>query len=160
MSPVEYFFGCLQYTKKSVLSVYAQMGFYILSLPSSREKLIWSFWLLLWNYLLILKNCSVSCIKFVFWLSFALIGRFFPVYIHSRIFGTIFRITGRLRNNFCRHMRLSESRKQALWRGLLQGISQLVSDCVEASRNLILDFLHKKTIQIVKTISAHSKSTV
>jgi hypothetical protein len=31
---------------------------------------------------------------------------------------------------------------------------------IEASRNFILDFLHKTTIEIVKTISAHSKSTV
>ncbi len=29
------------------------------------------------------KNCSVSRIKFLFRHSFALIGRFFPVYIHS-----------------------------------------------------------------------------
>jgi hypothetical protein len=31
------------------------------------------------------KNCSASRIKVLFWLSFALIGRFFPVYIHSRL---------------------------------------------------------------------------
>jgi hypothetical protein len=50
------------------------------------------------------KNCSVSRIKFLFRLSFALIGRFFPVYIHSRLseqfsgsqagYGTTFRDTG------------------------------------------------------------------
>jgi hypothetical protein len=49
------------------------------------------------------KNCSVSGIKLLFWLSLALIGRFFPVYIHSRLseqfsrlqagFGTTFRDT-------------------------------------------------------------------
>ncbi len=36
--------------------------------------------------------------------------------------------------------------EQALWRGLLERISQLVSDFTEASRNYILDFLHKKKI--------------
>jgi hypothetical protein len=31
------------------------------------------------------KNCSASRIKFLFRLSFAFIGGFFPVYIHSRL---------------------------------------------------------------------------
>jgi hypothetical protein len=31
------------------------------------------------------KNCLVSRIKFLLGLSFALIGRFFPVYVHSRL---------------------------------------------------------------------------
>jgi hypothetical protein len=43
----------------------------------------------------------------------------------------------------------------------MEGISQLVEfDFTEASRHFILDFLHKKELKIVKTISAHSKSTV
>jgi hypothetical protein len=48
--------------------------------------------------------------------------------------------------------------EQALGRGLLEGISQLVSDFIEASRIFILDFLHKKTS--VKTKKPYSKSTV
>jgi hypothetical protein len=50
------------------------------------------------------KNCFVSRIKFLLQLSFALIGRFFPEYIHGRLseqfsgsqagFGTTFRDTG------------------------------------------------------------------
>jgi hypothetical protein len=50
------------------------------------------------------KYCSVSRIKVLFRLSFALIGRFFPVYIHSRLseqfsgsqagYGTTLRDTG------------------------------------------------------------------
>jgi hypothetical protein len=50
------------------------------------------------------KNCSVNRINFLFRLSFALIGRFFPVYIHSRLseqfsgsqagYGKTFRDTG------------------------------------------------------------------
>jgi hypothetical protein len=42
------------------------------------------------------KSCSESRIKVLFRLSFALIGQFFLVYIHSLLspFGTIFRITG------------------------------------------------------------------
>jgi hypothetical protein len=50
--------------------------------------------------------------------------------------------------------------EQALWRGLLAGISQLVSDFLEATRNFILGFLQKIQLKIVQTISAHSKSTV
>jgi hypothetical protein len=34
--------------------------------------------------------------------------------------------------------------EHALCRGLLEGISQLVSDFIEASRNFILDFLSQK----------------
>jgi hypothetical protein len=51
------------------------------------------------------KNCSKSRIKFLFQLSFALIGHLFPVYIHSQLseqfsgsqagYGTTFRDTGR-----------------------------------------------------------------
>jgi hypothetical protein len=36
---------------------------------------------------------------------------------------------------------------------------QIVSDFIEACRNFILDFLHKKRAKNVKTISTHSKST-
>jgi hypothetical protein len=36
-------------------------------------------------------------------------------------------------------------------------ISQLASDFIKASRNFILDFLHKKITENLKTISAHSK---
>jgi hypothetical protein len=52
------------------------------------------------------KNCSKSHIKFLFQLSFTLIGRFFPVYIHGT--GTIFRITGGFRNNFYSQRQLSK----------------------------------------------------
>ncbi len=50
------------------------------------------------------ENCSKSRIKILFWLSFALIGQLFPLYIHSRLseqfsgsqagYGTTFRDTG------------------------------------------------------------------
>jgi hypothetical protein len=49
-------------------------------------------------------------------------------------FGTTFRYTGGYKNP-----------DQTLWRGFLEAFSQLVSDFIEASRNFILDFLHKKT---------------
>jgi hypothetical protein len=39
--------------------------------------------------------------------------------------------------------------------GRKEGISQFVSDFIEASRNFILDFLVKRHLKIVKTISAH-----
>ncbi len=146
-------------TIQSVLSVTlctCSNGFEFFSLPSSREKLIWSVCLLFWKQLLLSKNCSESHTKFLFRLSFALLGRFFSMYIHRRLseqfsesqvgYRTIFRDTGGYQ-------------KQALWRGLLEGISQLVRDFKEASRNFTLDFLHKRQLKIVKTISAHSKST-
>jgi hypothetical protein len=34
-----------------------------------------------------------------------------------------------------------------------------IRNFIEASRNCILDFLHKKAAKIVKTINAHAKST-
>ncbi len=94
------------------------------------------------------KNCSKSQINFLFRLSFALIGRFFPVYIHSRLseqfsrlqtgFGTTFRDTGGYQKA---GNKLSE---EGYWKEFHN-----YSDFVEASRNFILDFLHKKTIKIV-----------
>jgi hypothetical protein len=50
--------------------------------------------------------------------------------------------------------------EQALRRGLLEGLSQLVSDFIAASQNYILGFLHKKSAKNVKIISPHSNSTV
>jgi hypothetical protein len=65
------------------------------------------------------------------------------------------------RNNFQVRRRISEQfletqadiRKpeQAPGKGLLEGISQLVSDFKEAGRNIILDFLRKKTTKIMVT---------
>ncbi len=90
------------------------------------------------------KNCSESRIKFLFRLSFAVISRFFPVYIHSWLseqfsgsqagYGKTFRDTAAIRKS-----------EQALCEGLQEGISELVSDFIEAVRNFIFDFFHKKT---------------
>jgi hypothetical protein len=70
-------------------------------------------------------------------------------------------------NNFEDHMRLSEQLlvsqaaigkpEQARLIGLLEGLFLFVSDFIEASRNFSLDFLHRKTDKIVKTIRAHLK---
>jgi hypothetical protein len=46
------------------------------------------------------KNCSESCIKFIFRLSSALIGQFYPGANLWPAFQTILRITGGFRNNF------------------------------------------------------------
>jgi hypothetical protein len=85
-------------------------------------------------------------------------GLFFLVYIHSRLseqfsksqagFGINFKGTGGYRDQKAG----TSSLKRVTGR-----ISQFVSDFIEASRNFILDFLHKKTTENVKTISAHSK---
>jgi hypothetical protein len=45
--------------------------------------------------------------------------------------------------------------EQAPRRGLLEGFSQFVNDFIKASRNVILDILHKKQPIIGKTISGH-----
>jgi hypothetical protein len=93
------------------------------------------------------KSFSESYIKFLFpLLSFALIGQLFLVYIHSRLseqfsesqagFGTTFKGTGGYQKAGTNSMKR-----------LLEGISQLGSDFIEASRNFILDFLHKKTTE-------------
>jgi hypothetical protein len=98
------------------------------------------------------QSCSESCIKFLFRLSFALIGQFFLVY------GTF--IAG-FQDNFQNHRRVSE---QKVGTSSLKRVTgrhfTLLRDFIEASRNFILDFLNKKTTEIVKTISAHSKGTV
>jgi hypothetical protein len=85
------------------------------------------------------KSCSESRIKFLFRLSFALIGRFFSC---------------TFRNNFQDHRWVTEQPlethaairipEQDLCRGLLEEISQLVSDFIEERINFTLDFLPKK----------------
>ncbi len=46
---------------------------------------------------------------------------------------------------FSEHQKALGKPEQAVWRELLEEFSQLVSDFIEASRNLIWAFLHKKT---------------
>ncbi len=66
------------YKTKSVLPVHARMVFKFLpSLVKGEKK--WSFNLLLWKYLLTLKTVSKAASEFMQWLSFSLIGQFYPV---------------------------------------------------------------------------------
>jgi hypothetical protein len=67
------------------------------------------------------KDFSESRIKI---LSFNLIGRLTPVYIHGWLFEQLLKSL----------------------RGLLDGFSQFVIDIIEAGRNFILDVLRKKTV--------------
>jgi hypothetical protein len=110
-----------------------------------------TFLLATWKTLTDSENCSKSRIKFLFWLSFALIGQLFPVYIHSRL-------SEQFSGSQAGYRRLSESRNK--FPSLLEGISQLVCDFIKASKNFNLDFLRKKKLKIVQTISAYSKRTV
>ncbi len=81
------------------------------------------------------------------------------MYIHGRLseqfsepqaaVGTTFTVTGSLRKAGTRHLKRFTGR-----------IFTIVSDFREARRNFILDFLNKRQPKIVKTISAHSKSTL
>jgi hypothetical protein len=105
------------------------------------------------------KKCSVSRIKFLFRLSFALIGKFFPVYIHSRLleqfsgsqagYGTTFWDTGGSQ----------KARTSSLKR--VTGRNFTISIWFHRSKQkLWLNFLHRKTTKNYKTISAQSKSNV
>jgi hypothetical protein len=63
-------------------------------------------------------------------------------------FGTTFRVTGGFRKAETNPVKRDTGRIFTK------------SDLTEAWRHFILDFLHKKTAKIVKTIVAYSKSTV
>jgi hypothetical protein len=90
------------HTIKSVLYVRALMVFKFIACLV-QEKINAKFLLASLKTLTNSKKCSESHIKFLFWLSFALIGRFFPVYIHTLLseqfsgsqagYGTTFRET-------------------------------------------------------------------
>jgi hypothetical protein len=49
--------------------------------------------------------------------------------------------------------------QQAIWIGLLEEFSQLVSVFIETSQNFIFYFLHKKATKKFKTIGAYTEST-
>jgi hypothetical protein len=129
------------YSIHSVLSVHALMVFKFLACLV-QEKIKIKFLLASLKTLKNSKKCSVS--------------RSVPAFLcsHWSNFSPCTFIAS-FRNNFEDHRRVTEQlletqaaiRKpeQALWRGLLEGISQIVSDFIEASRNFYLDFLYKKT---------------
>ncbi len=75
MSPVEYFF--------EGLCTCTINGFLNFSLPSSREKLIWSFYLLLWKHILILIIFPKAASNFCSGFPLLLLVDFFDV--HSRL---------------------------------------------------------------------------
>ncbi len=91
------------------------------------------------------KDCSDSCIKFLFRLCFLSLMVNFSR-IHSwPAFGTIVKITGGFRNNFYSYRVAIGELERASWIGLLEGFLQFVSDFIEAIRIFILNVLHKKT---------------
>jgi hypothetical protein len=69
-----------------------------------------------------------------------------------------FKITGGFRNIFWSHRRLSESQSKFA-EFLLKGLLKFIRDFTEKSRNIIFDVVKKRQAKIVKTISAHTKST-
>jgi hypothetical protein len=147
MPSVEYFF-LKAYTIKSVLSVHTQMVFKFLACLV-QEKNEYEVFACSLKSLTNSKNRKPHQTSVR--LSFALIGGFFPVYIHSRLseqfqdhirgFGTTFKDTG------CNQKAGTSSLKK------LEGNSQFRRDFIEASRNFFFDFPHKKTTK-------NSKSTV
>ncbi len=144
MSPVEYLLRT--YKLKSVLSWHAKIVL-IFSLLSSGEKSIWSFCLLLWKHLLILKVDPKAASNVSSRFHFALIGQFFSSVHLKPAFGKKISNHRRVSEQLLKAHEAIRKPKQALWSGLLEGISQLVSDFIEASRNCILDLLHKKTTE-------------
>jgi hypothetical protein len=100
-------------------------------------------------------NCSESRIKLLLRLSFALICRFFQCTFIA-CFRNNFQEDGRVKEQLLETQAAIRKPEQALWRGLLEGISKLlVSDFIEASRNFGFDFLHKKT---TKNFENHKRS--
>ncbi len=87
-------------------------------------------------------------------------GRFFLKFTFMRGFWNNFQDHKQLSYQLLESHAVFRKKEQAFWRGLLDRFSQLVSDFIEVSRNFIFDFLLKKTAKNVKTISAHTKSTV
>jgi hypothetical protein len=108
------------------------------------------------------KGCSESCNKFLFRISFALIGRYFPVYCTVYIHGRLSEIFSGSRAPFGTTFRVTRGYRTAGTSSLKRVTGRIftITVVMEASRNFIFDFLRQKKPKIVKTISAHSKSTV
>jgi hypothetical protein len=90
---------------------------------------------------------SLKHLLILFRLSFTLIGKFLLVNIHSRVSEQF------SESQLVKAQAAIRKPEQALWIAWLKGVSQFVSDFVKVSRT-------KRQLKIVKTISAHSKSTV
>jgi hypothetical protein len=132
--PVEYFLKA--YTFKSVLSVHALMVLkcFACLVPEKKDiKLL----LAPVKTLTVSKNCSESRIKLLFRLPFALSDRFSPVYIYVRFSGQFVRVTGRRLSEKILETQAATRNQEQAPRQLLEGLSQLVSDFIEAGRNLI-----------------------
>ncbi len=82
MSPFEYFFGCLC---NSISTFCKKTWFFNFFSCLVQEKSEYEVYDSFFKNSYYSKNCSVSCIKFLFQLSFALIGLFFPVNIHGQL---------------------------------------------------------------------------
>jgi hypothetical protein len=144
MSPVEYFLKGIYNTIKLILSVHEQLVFIFLTCLV-QDKINVKFLLASLKTLTNFKHCySESRIKFVFRLSFALIGRFFPVFINSRL-SEPFSGSRQVSEQLLETQAANRTPEHDVGRKLLEGISLFVSDFIETSRNFNLDFLHKKT---------------
>jgi len=71
------------------------------------------------------------------------LSRVFSVYIHHGLSEQDLRLLSE--QPFCETLAAIRITEKTLWRGLLKGFSQFVSNFIEAGRNLILDLLYKKT---------------
>ncbi len=71
----------------------------------------------------------------------------------------MFRIIDGFRNNFLESQAAIWKPEQTYWRGLLEGLLEIVGDFIEASINFIFNFLHKRKPKIVKNISAYAKNS-
>jgi hypothetical protein len=89
------------------------------------------------------ENHAKKAIKFLFRLSFALIGGF-SSYILSRFSEQFSGSRAAFGNHFINTSGYRKAGTSSMKR-VLKGFLQLVSDFIEASRNYTFDFLHKKT---------------
>ncbi len=101
------------------------------------------------------KNCTESRIFFLFRLSFALIGRFFTVYIHSRLLNNLLGSQAAFR----RTLRVTGGYGKA-WTSSLKMVTGRVLTISKwfKSRNFILIFITKRQSKTVTTITAYSES--
>ncbi len=106
------------------------------------------------------KDCSESCFRILFWLSFSSIGRYSPVYLSWLAFGTIFMIAGGFRNFFLDHSyrRLSEAGTNFLKR--VTGWIFTISKLFHGSKQKLLFWFssQKREPKMLKTSSAALKN--
>ncbi len=135
----------MAYKIVSVLCVHAQMVFKLLACPVEEKKKK-KFCLLLWKHAKILKTVPKAASDFCFGYPSLSLVSFFSRVLSWGAFGTIFRITMAFWTTVKVTDRNQKSRKSYL--KAVTGrifIITVASTLIKVSRNIFLDFLHKKS---------------